>query len=452
MATPIEQRNWGIEVPLAEEEAAETPSRRLLEEAAAVIPGGVNTAKRRVLPQICLRSGSGGHVEDLEGRRLIDYHAAYGAVFLGHAFPAVTQGVARAIEGGSLFGLGITEAEVALARKITSHVPSAEQVLLCGSGSEATLHAIRLARAATGRSKIVKFQGCYHGFHDYVARNYLSLPAKVGRRDPFSAGLLKPAVDHTLVCRFNDPAEVETAFDRHDIAAVIVEPIAHNAASILPKPGFLERLRSLCSREGAVLIFDEVITGFRHDLGGYQAICQVTPDLTTMAKALGNGIPVAALGGKRELMERFNTADRGDVWFAGTYNGNAAGVAAALASIVTLESQDVHNHVFRLGDRMRRGLREITDRAGIPATVSGYGSVFVLCFMEGPIESYEDVLRNDVELFVTYRRELLRRGVLEIPENLGRSHIMYSHTDADVDHTLEAAEAALTNALDLRVR
>jgi glutamate-1-semialdehyde 2,1-aminomutase len=445
MATPIEQRNWGIEVPLAEEEAAETPSRRLLEEAAAVIPGGVNTAKRRVLPQICLRSGSGG-------RRLIDYHAAYGAVFLGHAFPAVTQEVARAIEGGSLFGLGITEAEVALARKITSHVPSAEQVLLCGSGSEATLHAIRLARAATGRSKIVKFQGCYHGFHDYVARNYLSLPAKVGRRDPFSAGLLKPAVDHTLVCRFNDPADVETAFDRHDIAAVIVEPIAHNAASILPKPGFLETLRYLCSREEAVLIFDEVITGFRHDLGGYQAICEVTPDLTTMAKALGNGIPVAALGGKRELMERFNTTDKGDVWFAGTYNGNTAGVAAALASILTLESQDVHNHVFRLGERMRNGLREITDRAGIPATVSGYGSVFVLCFMEGPIESYEDVLRNDVELFVTYRRELLRRGVLEIPENLGRSHIMYSHTDADVDHTLEAAEAALTNALDLRVR
>jgi glutamate-1-semialdehyde 2,1-aminomutase len=424
----------------------------MLDEAAQVIPGGVNTAKRRVLPAICLRSGRGGHVEDLEGRRFIDYHAAYGAVFLGHNFPQVTDGIVRAMEGGTLFGLGVTEAEVALARRIVSHVPSAEQVLLCGSGSESTLHAIRLARAITGRSKILKFQGCYHGFHDYVARNYLSLPEKVGRRDPFSAGLLGPAVDQTLVCRFNDSTDVEAAFDRHDLAAVIVEPIAHNAASIMPKPGFLERVRALCSRDGTILIFDEVITGFRHHLGGYQAICNVTPDLTTMAKALGNGIPIAALGGKRTLMEHFNTADAGDVWFAGTYNGNAVGSAAALASIAALETHGVHEHVFRLGDRMRAGLKEITDRAGVPATVSGYGSVFALCFMDGPIESYEDVLRNDAELFVTYRRELLRRGVLEVPENLGRSHLMYSHTDADVDFTLEAAEAALRRALDLRAR
>ena len=320
-------------------------------------------------------------------------------------------------------------------------------MLLCGSGSEATLHAIRLARAVTGRPKILKFQGAYHGFHDYVARDYLG-------RDRFSAGLLDAAVDNTLVAGFNDLEAVEALFEgeAEQLAAVIVEPIAHNAASILPRPGFLEGLRSLCTRHGALLIFDEVITGFRHHLGGYQAISAVTPDLTTMAKALGNGFPVAAIGGPRELMERFNTSEHGDVWFAGTYNGNVPGVAAALASIEVLEREHVHEHVFRLGERMRTGLREVAARAAIPATVTGYGSVFVLCFMDGPVSSYEDLVRNDAELFVTYRRELARRGVFEMPENLGRSHLMYSHTDADVDRALEAAEGALSAALDALAR
>jgi len=351
-----------------------------------------------------------------------------------------------------LFGLGVTEAEVLLAEKIAEHVPSAERVLLCGSGSEATLHAIRLARAVTGRSKIVKFQGAYHGFHDYVARNYLSLPPRVGGRDPFSAGLLEAAVDNTIVCGFNDLDAVERVLEGEQIAAVIVEPVAHNAASILPQPRFLPGLRELCSRAGALLIFDEVITGIRHHLGGYQALAGVTPDLTTLAKALGNGFPIAAVAGRREFMERFNTSEHGDVWFAGTCNGNLPGVAAALASIEVLEREDVHGHVFRLGERMRAGLGEVATRASVPATVSGFGSVFVMCFMEGPLESYEHVLRNDAELFVTYRRELARRGAFEIPENLGRSHITYAHTDAHVDHTLEAAEAALLSALDSLAR
>ena len=423
--------------------ASHSASRRLAERAARWIPGGVNTAKRRVQPPFCVRSAAGGHIEDLDGRRLIDFHAAYGAVFLGHGYPAVVRRVAEALERSVLYGVGVSEGEVALAERIARHVPCAEQVLLCGSGSEATLHAIRLARAVTGRPKILKFQGAYHGFHDYLARNYLS-------RDRFSAGLLDAAFDNTLVAGFNDLEAVEALFEREadQIAAVIVEPIAHNAASIPPRPGFLEGLRSVCSRQGALLIFDEVITGFRHHLGGYQAIARVTPDLTTMGKALGNGFPIAAIGGPRQLMERFNTSEHGDVWFAGTYNGNVPGVAAALASIEVLERENVHEHVFRLGERMRSGLREVAARASVPATVTGYGSVFVLCFMDDPVHTYEDVLRNDAALFVTYRRELARRGVFEMPENLGRSHLMYSHTDADVDRTLEAAEGALRAALD----
>jgi glutamate-1-semialdehyde 2,1-aminomutase len=420
-----------------------TASHRLLRRAALSIPGGINTAKRRAEPPICVRRGDGGHVEDMDGRRLIDYHAAYGAVFLGHGYPPQLRRVAEALEDGVLFGVGVTEGEARLAERIAAHVPSAERVLLCGSGSEATLHAVRLARAVTGRSPIVKFQGAYHGFHDYVARNFLG-------RGPFSAGVLEAALDNTLVCEFNDLQSVESAFERAggEVAGVIVEPIVHNAASLLPRPGFLEGLRELCERSGALLIFDEVITGFRHHLGGYQALCGVNPDLTTLGKALGNGFPVAALAGRAEHMERFSTADGGDVWFAGTCNGNSPGVAAALATIELLERGGVHDHVFRLGERMRVGLREVAARASVPATVNGFGSVFALLFCDGPVETYEDTLRNDAELFVRYRRELARRGVFEMPENLGRSHLMYSHSDRDVDLTLEAAEHALRSALD----
>ena len=419
-----------------------TASEELLRRAARTIPGGVNTAKRRSRPTLCVRRARGGYVEDADGRRLIDYHAAYGAVFLGHAFPEQLAQVRRAVDGGVLFGVGVTEAETRLAERIAAHVPSAERVLLCGSGSEATFHAIRAARATTGRARILKFQGAYHGFHDYVARNFLT-------RGPFSAGALDAALENTLVCEFNDLTSVEAAVERcaGELAAVIVEPVAHNAASLLPRPGFLEGLRTICSRVGAVLIFDEVITGFRHGLGGYQAIAGVTPDLTTLGKALGNGFPIAAVAGRAEYMDRFSTADGGDVWFAGTCNGNTPGVAAALASIQLLEHRPVHDHVFRLGERMRAGLREVAARCDVPATVNGFGSVFVLLFTEGPVETFEDALRNDAELFVRYRRELAERGVFEMPENLGRSHVMYSHTDADVDLTLEAAEEALRAAL-----
>jgi glutamate-1-semialdehyde 2,1-aminomutase len=425
-----------------------TASEQLLDAAAEVIPGGVNTCRRRSEPRLCFARGAGAYLWDPEGRRYVDYHAAYGAIFLGHSHPAVNARVARAIETTVLFGVGVTEAEVALARKIVQHVPSAEQVVVCNSGSEATYHAIRLARGVTGRERIVKFQGCYNGFHDYVLRNVLSPRELVGRRDPQSKGMLDAAVDATLVCRFNDLEDVERTVRENAVAAIIVEPVAHNAPGLLPRPGFLEGLRALCDGEGVVLIFDEVITGFRHGLGGYQAVCGVTPDLTTMGKAIANGFPLAAVAGRRELMERLTTNPAGDVHFGGTYNGNAVAVEAGLATIEQLEDSSVHEHVFALGDRMRRGLAEIAASAGIPAVVGGFGSLFVLCFMEGPLETYEDVLRNDTELFMRYRRQLVARGVFEMPESLGRSHISAAHTEEDVDRSLEAAEEALRAALD----
>jgi glutamate-1-semialdehyde 2,1-aminomutase len=424
-------------------------SDALLSVAAEVIPGGVNTCRRRSEPKLCVRRGAGAYIEDVDGRRFLDFHAAYGAILLGHSHPAVVQRVAGAIRERVLFGVGVTESEVALAAKIVEHVPSADQVVVCNSGSEATYHAIRLARGATGRERIVKFQGCYNGFHDYVLRNVLSPPELVMRRDPQSKGMLEAAIDATSVCRFNDLDDVERVTSAHpeQIAAIVVEPIAHNSPGLVPRAGFLEGLRTICDREGIVLIFDEVITGFRHHIGGYQAIAGVTPDLTTLGKAIANGFPLAAVAGRRHLMERFTSNPAGDVHFGGTYNGNAAAVEAGLATIEQLEDGTVHKHVFELGARMREGLQRVADDAGVPAIVGGFGSLFVLCFMEGPLETYEDVLRNDSELFLRYRRELIRRGVFEMPENLGRSHITAAHTAEDVDHALEVAGAALDAAL-----
>jgi glutamate-1-semialdehyde 2,1-aminomutase len=262
--------------------------------------------------------------------------------------------------------------------------------------------------------------------------------------------MLDAAVDATLVCRFNDLDDVEATVRRHPdaVAAIIVEPIAHNSPGILPADGFLEGLRTLCDREGIVLIFDEVISGFRHGLGGYQGLCGVTPDLTTLGKAIANGFPLAALAGRRRLMERLTTNPEGDVHFGGTYNGNAVAVQAGLATIGLLESPGVYERVFALGERMRAGLRQIADDAGVAAIVGGFGSLFVLCFMDGPLRSYDDVLRNDAALFARYRRELVARGVFEMPESLGRSHIGAAHTAADVDRSLEAAAEALRRALD----
>ncbi len=427
-------------------------SRELLDRAMAVTPGGVNTARRKIDPPLCVRRAHGAYLEDLDGNRYVDYHAAYGAILLGHCHPAVNERVHSTIEEQVLCGLGTTELEVQVAEKIVRHVPCADQAVMCGSGSEATFHAIRLARAATGRQKIVKFQGLYHGFHDYVLRNVMSAPERIGKRDPVSAGMLDAAVDATIVCRYNDSESVRQAFAEQgdQIAAIIVEPIAHNSPSIMPLDGFLADLRAISEQHGSLLIFDEIITGYRHHLGGYQAICGVTPDLATFAKAIANGFPMAAVAGRRDLLEQYNTTATGNVTFAGTYNGGAPAMAAALATIETLENEPVHEHIFALGERMRAGLRQIADELGVPVVVSGYGSLYAMLFMEGPLSSYDDVIRNDQEFFVAYRKELVRRGVLEMPENIGRNHISYSHTAEDIDRTLQISREALEATLERR--
>jgi glutamate-1-semialdehyde 2,1-aminomutase len=436
---------------MAAEKPKTTRSDKLFAQALEYVPGGVNSALRNVPPNLVFTKAAGATLTDADGNEYLDYHAAFGPALLGHNHPEVRRRVVEALESNLLAGAGTTELEIDLARRLSRHIPSAQKVLLCNSGSEATFHALRVARAFTGRMKIIKFQGCYHGFHDYVLRNLTSPAEKVGKLDPGSAGMLPEALANTLVCGYNRLADVERAFEenRNQIAAIIVEPIAHNMGCVLPARGFLEGLREMASARGAVLIFDEVITGFRHHLGGYQVICGVTPDLTTLAKAMANGFPIAAVCGKAEIMDRFKTrpasGDRpaGDTFFSGTFNGNAASCAAALATLEILEREPVHRHIFALGERMRKGLTEIHSRLGIRARVAGFGSIFVTYFMKGPTETYTDLLGNDAAKFIEYRRRLIDRGIFKMPTNLKRAHISYAHTEADIDRTLQAAEDVL---------
>ena len=420
--------------------------------AAAVIPGGVNSGQRQVpgLEDLVIASTSGSTFTDASGATYTDYHAAFGPPLLGHNDPDVDAAVASVGRSVDNMGVGVSRVEVELAEKLVHHVPSLEKVLLTSTGSEATFHALRVSRAATGRRHIVKFQGCYHGWHDSVAMNVISPADKVGQKDPLSKGMLPEVVDATIVCRFNDADQVEQALAEHDVAAIILELIPHNIGSVLPQPGFVERLRELATRHGTVLIFDEVITGFRHGLGGYQSVLGVTPDLTTLGKAMANGWPVSAIGGKAELMDLFSTTPGRPAFFAGTFNGHPGTSAAALATVEKLEREPVHEHVFRLGERARTELQAMYDRLGVPAVVAGFGSVFVTYFLEGPVVSYDDLLRNDVDLFVGYRRELMKEGIFELPLNLKRSHVSYAHTDEDIDRLVEGTEAAVTRYLESR--
>ncbi|MEM2041664.1 MAG: aspartate aminotransferase family protein [Nitrososphaerota archaeon] len=426
-----------------------TRSLELFEKACRLIPGGVNTSIRILDPPIVFTKARGSRIYDADGNEYIDYHAAFGPPILGHNNPEVNRRVMEIMSEVDLIGVGTAEIEIRAAELIVKHVPSIEKVLFCNSGSEATYHAVRLARAVTGRKKLIKFQGCYHGWHDYLLMNVISAPDKIGKKDPLSAGMLPEAVENTIVLDFNDLDGVERTVKMHrgEIAAIILEPIPHNIGCVLPKIDFLRGLREIADREDIVLIFDEVITGFRHHVGGYQKIVNVIPDLTTLGKAMANGYPLAAIGGRADLMDRFNTRPGGDVFFAGTYNAHPFCLAACIATIEQLEDGKVHEYIFRLGEMMRQGLSEMTEELGIKAYTTGFGSVFVTYFMEPPVENYTDLLRNDAKLFVEYRKKMIERGIFMLPLNLKRNHISAAHTEEDVKITLEKSREALVEII-----
>jgi len=421
-------------------------SVELMQKARRYSPGGVHSHIRSYLTaDIVLERAEGAYLWDVDGNRYIDYNAAFAATILGHCHAAVDEAVIKGIRRLDLTGLGSNESEIALAEKVVEHVPSADLAAICNTGSEATYHAIRLSRAVTNRTKIIKFEGHYHGWHDYLLMNVATTKEMLGQKTLLSAGMLPRTVDETTVLPFNDVAAVEKSLRTKDYAAVIVEPIAHNMGCVMPTEAFIDTLRTTCDETGTILIFDEIITGFRHSLGGYQEILGVLPDLTTLGKAVSNGYPCAVVCGKRELMMELTTGG-GSVYFSGTHNAHPAGTVAATATISELEDGRVYDHLFELGDYIQRGLEDISSRLGIPMYVAGYGSIFVPYFMDpelGPPQRYSDLLETDLETDQAFRTAMVERGIVFYPRPTRRICLTAAHTREDVDETLQIAEDVL---------
>jgi glutamate-1-semialdehyde 2,1-aminomutase len=418
----------------------------LFERAQKVIPGGVNSPVRAFravggTPRFIARA-EGAWMVDADGRRYVDYIGSWGPMILGHGHPAVLDAVLRAARDGFSFGAP-TEREVELAEEIIRHVPGVEQVRLVSSGTEACMSAIRLARAATGRSRLIKFEGCYHGHADALLVKAGSGLATFGH--PTSAGVPPEVVQHTSVLSYNDVEQLEQAFAAHgdQLACVIIEPIAGNMNFVRPSHEFIAELRERCTAHGAVLIFDEVMTGFRVDAKGAQGLFGVVPDLTTLGKVIGGGMPVGAFGGRRDIMQK--VAPVGPVYQAGTLSGNPLAMAAGIATLQAL-TPELHDDIARRTRALVEGLRGIAARQGVPFTADSAGSMFGFFFRAEPVRSFSDALTADVELFRRFFHAALARGVYLAPSAFEAGFLSAAHGDAEIASTLERLDAALAEA------
>lgn len=427
-------------------------SRELWEKAKGSMAGGVgsiarSTAAGYVPHPIFLSRGEGAIVEDADGNSYIDYLLAFGPLILGHRPPRVMQAVKDALDGvGSMLGTP-HELEYRAAEKVKAHVPSIELLRFSNSGTEAVLAAIRIARAYTGKDKIVKFEGQYHGWSDITHFSYAPPLAVAGtqvspRPLPATNGIPQWMAQGLVVLPWNDPDAIERAFKRtgHEIAAVLTEPIMGNTGVIEPEPGYLQFLREITQRHEALLIFDEVITGFRVHIGGAQAYYNVSPDLTTLAKALGGGFPVAAVGGRRDIMQL--VADN-VVGHSGTYNSSPLAMAAVIAVLEELEQPGTYQRLFHMAERLGKGAQEIITHYGLPAITQGVGPMFQIWFTDRPIRSYRDAARYARhDLYQTFWRALTRRGIFFHPYQYETWFVSTAHTDALVDETLNRIDDA----------
>ena len=421
-------------------------SEELFAQAQKYIPGGVNSPVRSFravggTPPFLAR-GSGSRVWDVDGNEYIDYLGSWGPLVLGHSHPAVVEAVKKAAEGGTSFGAPVAQ-EVELAQIICEALPSVESVRLVSSGTEACMSAIRLARAHTGRDKLIKFAGCYHGHAD-------GLLVKVGSGAlthgiPTSAGVPASYASETLVADYNDLLSVEALFGQHPngIAAVIVEPVAGNMGVVLPADGFLAGLRSLTKKNGSLLIFDEVITGFRIGYNGAQGFFGISPDITCLGKIIGGGLPVGAYGSSKEIMEQ--VAPLGPMYQAGTLSGNPLAVAAGVAALTEIKKPGVYQQLETMGQRLADGLTKVFNEAEIPGTVNRMGSMLTGFFSPGPVESLNQVEQADAAVYGRYFHAMLERGVYLAPSQFEAGFVSLAHTNADIDQTIAVAKEALAS-------
>jgi len=419
-------------------------SRRVFEAGRRYLPGGVNSPVRSFRAvggdAVVVASGAGSRIRDVDGNEYVDYCGSWGPLILGHAHPAVVEAVEAAAKDGLSFGAA-TEREVELARLVCESVPSIEMVRFVSSGTEATMSAIRLARAYTGRSKVVKFEGCYHGHADGLLVQAGSGVATLALPD--SAGVPASYAAETLVAPYNGLEAVQALFQRwgKEIACVIVEPVAANMGVVPPAAGFLELLRVLCSDSGALLVFDEVITGFRAGLGGYQARCGVMPDLTCLGKVVGGGMPVGAYGGRREVMEM--VAPLGPMYQAGTLSGNPLAMAAGIATLRELSKPGFYEGLEAKAERLAGAIDAAVARLKAPATLNAAGSMMTLFFTPGPVADYAGARKADTRRFARFFHALLDAGVYFPPSQFEAAFVSAAHTDADIAATAAAIEAAL---------
>ena len=419
-------------------------SKEIFEKAEKVLVGGVNSPVRAFRSvggePLIIEKGSGQYLYDADGNQLLDYVCSWGAMLLGHAHPAVSAAIAGQAQRGTSFGV-TTELELQLATLITKAIPFIEKVRFVSSGTEATMSAVRLARGVTKRDFIIKFEGCYHGHADSFLSQAGSGLATLGIAE--CPGVPQALAALTLNVPYNDLQAVEKVFNEHKdkIAAVIVEPIAANMGVVHPEEGFLQGLRDLTRKNGALLIIDEVITGFRLHNGAAQTLLGVEGDLTTMGKIIGGGVPVAAYGGRAELMN--NVAPLGPVYQAGTLAGNPLAMSAGIATLNELAKPGLYDGINALAKKLVHGLRNALAGAGIAAQVNSIGSLSTIFFAPDPITNYAGAKRSDTKLYARYFREMLNRGIFLAPSQFEAAFVSASHTAADIDRTIATAQEVL---------
>jgi glutamate-1-semialdehyde 2,1-aminomutase len=417
-------------------------SQKLFQHAELVIPGGVNSPVRAFRSvggtPLFLQRGKGPWVWDADGNRYVDYVGSWGPLIAGHAHPEVVRAIEEEARLGLSFGAP-HESEVTMASLLCRLMPSMEQVRLVSSGTEATMSAIRLARGHTGRTKIVKFEGCYHGHADALLVKAGSGALTFGQ--PSSAGIPSAVSAHTLVLHYNDCAGLDEAFEREgsDIAAVIVEPVAGNMNLVLPQAGFLEGMRELCTRHGAVLIFDEVMTGFRVGLGGAQALYGIRPDLTTLGKVIGGGMPIGAFGGRREIMQ--DIAPLGPVYQAGTLSGNPVAVAAGLATLGLVQASGFYESLAATARDLCERLVSAANHHHMPFSAQSIGGMFGIYFRAAPPSSHAEVMQCDREAFNRFFHAMLAEGVYLAPSAFEACFVSAAHGPAEIEKTVRAAKA-----------